>query len=70
MTLDEVRSGAEAAGEPEAHLPAPSLWPAVLAAGITLLLFGVVAGWPFSLVGALVMVVALAGWVGENRRGH
>ncbi len=70
MTLDEVRSGAEAAGGPEAHLPAPSLWPAILAAGITLLLFGVLAGWPFSLVGALLMVAALIGWVGENRRGH
>ncbi len=70
MTLDEARSGAEAAGGPEAHLPAPSLWPAILAAGITLLLFGVLAGWPFSAIGALLMIVALAGWVGENLHGH
>ena len=49
----------------EAHLPAPSVWPAVLGLGITLLLFGVVTNWAFSVVGALVIARAVGGWIGE-----
>lgn len=48
-----------------AHLPGPTLWPAVLAAGITLLAFGVVTHWLFGLTGAFVMARALAGWIEE-----
>ncbi len=56
-------------GLPEGvHLPAPSIWPVVLAAGITLLLFGVVTSLAFSVAGALLAIVALAGWIGELRR--
>ena len=49
------------------HLPSPSIWPVVLAGGITLLLFGVVTSLVFSVVGALLTIWALAGWIGELR---
>jgi hypothetical protein len=49
----------------ELHLPRPSVWPAVLAAGIGFMLFGIVTSYWFSAFGVVVMVWALAGWVGE-----
>ena len=52
---------------PAHHLPAPSVWPAVVALGLTLLLFGVVTHPVFSIAGALVMARAIAGWIGELR---
>lgn len=51
------------------HLPAPSVWPVVCAAGVTLLLFGVVTSLAFSVAGIVVIAAALSGWVGELRRG-
>jgi hypothetical protein len=46
-----------------------SVWPATLAAGITLLLFGVVTSLAFSVVGAVVMACALIGWIDELQHG-
>ena len=54
-------------GETEVHLPGPSIWPVVLALGITLLLFGVVRSYVFSAAGTLLIAGALAGWIGELR---
>lgn len=51
----------------EGHLPAPSIWPMVLAAGVTLLLFGVVTSLVFSVFGALLMVLSMHGWIQELR---
>ena len=53
----------------EIDLPHPSVWPIVLAAGIALLLFGVVTSFAFSVVGAVMIAGALAGWFGELRHG-
>ena len=50
------------------HLPVLSLWPAACAAGVALLAFGVVTTLAFSVAGALVLAVAIGGWVGELRR--
>jgi hypothetical protein len=44
-----------------------SLWPVVLAAGITLLLFGVLTSIAFSAAGLAVTVAGIVGWVGELR---
>ena len=49
------------------HLPGPSLWPIVCAAGITLLGFGVLTHAAFSLVGLAVTARAIAGWIEELR---
>jgi hypothetical protein len=40
-----------------------------LAAGVSLLLFGLLASLAMAAVGAAVMVWALAGWIGELRHG-
>ena len=45
----------------------PSIWPAVLAAGLTLIAFGVPTSGAFSVVGAVLTVAALVGWIGELR---
>jgi hypothetical protein len=47
------------------HIPEPTYWPFILAFGITALLIGIVTSYLFSIVGAVVMVVAIAKWVGE-----
>jgi hypothetical protein len=49
------------------HLPGPSIWPIVLALGITLILFGVVTDLLFSALGGLIIVGSLGGWIGELR---
>jgi|DewCreStandDraft_1066081.scaffolds.fasta_scaffold47153_2 hypothetical protein len=54
-------------GAPE--LPAPTIWPAVLAAGITLLAMGLVTSLVFTLAGALVGALGLGGWIRELRHG-
>lgn len=52
---------------PEVHLPAPSFWPIVLAFGMTLMAVGVVSTIIVSIVGVIILLVAIAGWTLENR---
>ncbi|MFZ0548951.1 MAG: cytochrome c oxidase subunit 4 [Candidatus Promineifilaceae bacterium] len=52
---------------PEIHLPSPSYWPIVLAFGMALIAVGVVSTIFISLVGVVVLLVAIAGWTWENR---
>lgn len=52
------------------HIPRPTYWPAVAAAGVTCLLWGLVTTWFISLVGLVALVLALAGWIGELTRGE
>jgi hypothetical protein len=47
--------------------PPISLWPLLLAAGLALLVSGVVSSLIVSLVGVIVLLVALIGWVQESR---
>jgi hypothetical protein len=50
-----------------AAIPPPTVWPAAVALGITLLAWGVVAS-PIILVFGLVLFgVSLGGWIGEIR---
>ena len=50
---------------PGVHLPRPSVWPMVLGGGLSLLLFGVVTSYAFMAIGALLILGALAGWIGD-----
>jgi hypothetical protein len=50
-----------------AELPAPTLWPAVLAAGVTLLGMGMVTSVVFVIGGLAVFALGLGGWIGELR---
>jgi len=51
----------------DGHLPAPSIWPMVVGAGVTLVAFGLLTSPVFSVVGALALLAGLAGWIGELR---
>jgi hypothetical protein len=50
------------------HLPPPSIWPAVLALGIALLLTGLILNLVVVIVGAVITVLAVALWVRDARR--
>ena len=45
-----------------------SMWPMVLSGGVTLIAFGMVTSYVFSVVGVVVLAVGLFGWMGELRR--
>lgn len=49
-------------------LPQPTYWPAFLALGIVLLLWGVVTVIAISIVGLVVIAVSLYGWIGDILR--
>jgi hypothetical protein len=49
------------------HLPPPSIWPAVLAVGIALLLTGLIINLVVVVIGAVVSVAAVAFWVRDAR---
>jgi cytochrome c oxidase subunit 1 len=53
--------------EPHIHMPRPSFWPIVLAAGLVLIAFGVVLDIIVSIAGVAVLLAAIAGWALENR---
>ncbi|HJT86500.1 MAG TPA: hypothetical protein VJ732_01565 [Bryobacteraceae bacterium] len=50
--------------EPE-RLPHPTYWPAVLALGVVLLVWGPITTLAVSAVGGAVIVVGLTGWLGD-----
>lgn len=53
----------------ETHIPEPitSIWPILLAAGIALIITGLLAGLILSFVGVILVIFALGGWTQENR---
>jgi hypothetical protein len=55
------------AGE-EIHLPAPTVIPVVMAAGITLVVIGSTIDWIFSAMGLIVVVVTAIRWISDTRR--
>ncbi|MBA2450969.1 MAG: hypothetical protein H0V51_23390 [Chloroflexi bacterium] len=68
MTVDTERARHDQPPEHgEIHLPSPSAWPCVCAGGITLVFFGILTSFVFSVVGVLLIALALAGWIGELR---
>jgi hypothetical protein len=50
------------------HLPPPSIWPVVLAVGISLLLLGLVLNLVLLLFGVLITAASLALWIRDARR--
>ena len=47
--------------------PPVSIWPILLAAGLSLLLAGVVYSPIISIIGLVLLLVSIAGWTQENR---
>jgi cytochrome c oxidase subunit 1 len=67
---DEVHvsdPAAEEAGE-AIHLPGPSYQPVVLAFGLTLAITGVVLFPIVAVIGGVIALVALIGWIRDTRR--
>lgn len=67
---DEVRVSdpeAEEAGE-AIHLPGPSYQPVVLAFGLALAITGVVLFPIVAVIGGVIALVALIGWIRDTRR--
>src|SRR5262245_17626492 len=54
------------------EMPRPTAWPLVLSVGVTLLAAGVITHWLLLLVGAVLVLLGLIGWVGQliSRAGH
>ncbi|MGC1363826.1 MAG: hypothetical protein WA426_21190 [Silvibacterium sp.] len=47
------------------HMPAPTVWPTVLALGITFLFAGLVTNWAISLLGLILVARSSVGWFQE-----
>jgi len=73
MSPTHDRSAAELSATPTSHHPAPeaSVWPMVVAAGVTLALFGlVVSTLAFSVLGIVTLLAGVVGWVKELVAGE
>jgi hypothetical protein len=51
----------------EIHVPSPSIWPFILAVGLLLFASGVIFGIVESILGVIIILVAIGGWALENR---
>jgi hypothetical protein len=51
------------------YLPEGSWYPALLAAGVAGVIASLFTWWPYGVVGALVALVALFGWIRDSRQG-
>jgi hypothetical protein len=49
----------------QVEMPRPTAWPLVLSVGVTLLAAGVITHWVLLLVGAVLLLLGLTGWVGQ-----
>jgi len=70
MAADEVHVSdpqAEEAGE-AIHLPGPSYQPVALAFGLTLAVTGIVLFPIVAVIGGVISLVALIGWIRDTRR--
>jgi menaquinol-cytochrome c reductase iron-sulfur subunit len=65
---DLERPGEPAHREPEAHLPSPTIFPFAFAAGIALVLLGLILNWWIAVVGAAIAVVFGFFWIREATR--
>jgi membrane-bound ClpP family serine protease len=58
------------AAEHEPHLPAPSLSPAIIGLGVTILSFGILWGLILIIIGAVILVIGLATWLIDDARNY
>lgn len=52
---------------PEEELPQATYWPVIMALAITLFVFGFITTIVISIVGLILFVVSLIGWIGDMR---
>jgi hypothetical protein len=66
--MAEPEQDAQAEGHEAFHLPPPSIWPAVLAVGIALLLTGLIINLVVLIIGSVLSLAATVFWVRDARR--
>ena len=49
------------------YLPRPSIHPALFAFGLAALFVGLFAWWPYSVIGGVIALFSLIGWLRRNR---
>lgn len=49
------------------ELPRPTYWPIVMAVAITLIAFGIVNSILIIIIGIVLLIIALVGWIGDVR---
>jgi hypothetical protein len=49
------------------YLPRPSVLPALFAFGFAALIVGLFAWWPYSVIGGVIALLSLIGWLRANR---
>jgi cytochrome c oxidase subunit 1 len=64
-TAEEVLAELERNADKHIHMPSPSYWPLVLAAGLPVVALGIIYSIPVAIVGGLIMLYALYGWALE-----
>ncbi len=52
---------------PDFHLPGPSFWPIVMAAGVMMIAVGVLSTPVICGLGLMLILASIAGWTQENR---
>jgi Flp pilus assembly protein TadB len=65
--VSDVDRGAPPAGE-EIHLPGPTIIPFVSAIAVTLIVVGTTINWILSIIGGILLIVAVVRWIGDTRR--
>ena len=60
--------GSTAAAEPEPHLPPPSLSPAIIGLGVTILSFGILFGLMLIVLGAVILLIGMVTWLIDDAR--
>ena len=64
-TAEQVLAELEKNADAHIHMPSPSYWPLVLAAGMPVVALGVIYSIPVAIVGGVIMLYALYGWALE-----
>ena len=68
---DDAAAAAGVWSKPQGmHIPDPTYIPVVLAVGIVCMLWGIVTTYLITLVGVVLFVVGISGWIGELRHEH
>jgi hypothetical protein len=49
------------------YLPRPSIHPALFALGLTALIVGLFSWWPYAVIGGVLALFAIIGWLRNNR---
>jgi Cytochrome c oxidase subunit IV len=65
--VNDLEPESPPAGE-EIHLPGPSILPFVTAIGLTMTVIGTTIAWWITIVGAIIFLIAVVGWIRDTRR--